>query len=167
MEPSASGARPQPLPLVDPHRSVGAAARQAGSLVFTSPQGAPLRLSLFRSREWLPALERVGLPTIGLHVLRHSAAAGVIRAGAGAKTVQDGPRSRRRRSRRPPMGTITMRISTTSPTVSRPWRGDGMTVETFARTRASRKRLTCPLRRWGGQGSNLRPTDYESAALTH
>lgn len=58
------------------------------ALVFTSPQGAPLRLSLFRSRDWLPALERTGLPAIGLHVLRHSAAAVMIRAGASPKTVQ-------------------------------------------------------------------------------
>lgn len=58
------------------------------ALVFTSPKGAALRHSLFRSRFWLPALRRAGLPPIGLHVLRHSAAAGMIRAGASAKTVQ-------------------------------------------------------------------------------
>jgi integrase len=62
--------------------------RDPEALVFTSPQGAPLRLSLFRSREWLPALERTGLPTTGLHVLRHSAAAAMIHAGASPKTVQ-------------------------------------------------------------------------------
>ena len=58
------------------------------ALVFTSPQGAPLRYSLFRSRFWLPALKRAGLRPIGLHVLRHSAAAAMIRTGASAKTVQ-------------------------------------------------------------------------------
>lgn len=62
--------------------------RDPEALLFTSPQGAALRLSLFRSREWLPALARAGLPAVGLHVLRHSAAAGMIHAGASAKTVQ-------------------------------------------------------------------------------
>ena len=63
-------------------------AADPAALVFTSPQGAPLRHSLFRSRFWLPALERAGLPPIGLHVLRHSATAAMIRTGASAKTVQ-------------------------------------------------------------------------------
>jgi integrase len=58
------------------------------ALVFTSPRGAPLRYSNFRAEVWRPALERVGLPTVGLHVLRHSAGAGMIRAGASPKTVQ-------------------------------------------------------------------------------
>lgn len=58
------------------------------SLIFTSPAGGPLRHSTFRTRYWLPALERAGLPAFGIHVLRHSAAAGMIRAGASPKTVQ-------------------------------------------------------------------------------
>ena len=62
--------------------------RSPDALLFTSPAGAPLRHSLFRSREWLPALARTGMPAVGLHVLRHSAAAAMIHAGADAKTVQ-------------------------------------------------------------------------------
>jgi integrase len=58
------------------------------ALVFTSPQGAILRHSTFRSRYWLPALERSGLPPTGIHVLRHSAAAAMIQSGATPKTVQ-------------------------------------------------------------------------------
>jgi integrase len=58
------------------------------ALLFTAPRGAPLRYSNFRSKVWLPALARAGVPPVGIHVLRHSAAAGMIRAGAGAKTVQ-------------------------------------------------------------------------------
>jgi integrase len=58
------------------------------TLVFTAPEGGPLRHSAFRSREWLPALRRAGLPTVGLHVLRHSAAAAMIAAGATPKEVQ-------------------------------------------------------------------------------
>jgi integrase len=53
-----------------------------------SPRGAPLRYSNFRIKVWRPALVCSGLPMVGLHVLRHSAAAGLIAAGASAKTVQ-------------------------------------------------------------------------------
>ncbi len=58
------------------------------ALVFTSPEGAALRHSTFRSRYWLPALHRAGVPQVGLHVLRHSAAAAMIQAGASPKAVQ-------------------------------------------------------------------------------
>jgi integrase len=39
-------------------------------------------------QSWRPALRRVGLPVVGLHVLRHSAAAALISAGASPKAVQ-------------------------------------------------------------------------------
>jgi len=37
---------------------------------------------------WAPTLKRLGLPAVGLHVLRHSAAARMIQAGASPKAVQ-------------------------------------------------------------------------------
>ncbi|HEY8216523.1 MAG TPA: tyrosine-type recombinase/integrase [Acidimicrobiia bacterium] len=37
---------------------------------------------------WAPTLKRIGLPAAGLHVLRHSAAARMIQAGASPKAVQ-------------------------------------------------------------------------------
>jgi integrase len=58
------------------------------TLLFASPRGAPLRYSNFRNEVWRPALERLGLPMVGLHVLRHSAAARLIAAGASPKAVQ-------------------------------------------------------------------------------
>jgi integrase len=58
------------------------------ALVFTSPEGAPLRHSAFRQRSRLPALKRAGVPPVGLHVLRHSAAAAMISSGASPKEVQ-------------------------------------------------------------------------------
>lgn len=58
------------------------------ALVFTSPEGRPLRHSTFRQRCWLPALTRSGVPPIGIHVLRHSAAAAMISSGASPKEVQ-------------------------------------------------------------------------------
>jgi integrase len=48
----------------------------------------PLRYSNFRREVWHPTLERLGLPPVGMHVLRHSAAARMIGAGWPAKAVQ-------------------------------------------------------------------------------
>jgi integrase len=56
--------------------------------VFTGPQGRPLRHSAFYSRLWRPTLRRLGLPAVGIHVTRHSAAAGMISADATPKAVQ-------------------------------------------------------------------------------
>lgn len=44
----------------------------AASLVFTSPDGAPMRHSNFYRRVWLPALAAVGLPGVHFHDLRHT-----------------------------------------------------------------------------------------------
>jgi integrase len=41
-------------------------------LVFTSPEGRPLRRSNFLRRAWRPALRTVGLPMIHFHDLRHT-----------------------------------------------------------------------------------------------
>jgi integrase len=58
------------------------------ALLFTAPGGGPLRLSNFRARIWLPALDTASIAPIGLHALRHSAVARMIAAGASPKTVQ-------------------------------------------------------------------------------
>ena len=52
------------------------------------PQGGPLRYRYFLMRVWRPALARLELPAVGIHVLRHSAAARKIQAGASAKMLQ-------------------------------------------------------------------------------
>ena len=57
-------------------------------LLFTAPKGGPLRYQNFLARVWHPTLESLGLPVVGVHVLRHSAAARMIQAGASAKTLQ-------------------------------------------------------------------------------
>ena len=59
-----------------------------GSALFTGPDGGHLRHSAFYNRVWRPALAELGLPPVGLHVLRHSAAARLISAGATPKAVQ-------------------------------------------------------------------------------
>jgi integrase len=58
------------------------------SLLFTDGEGGQLRYSNFRTRLWRTALQRLGLPMVGMHTLRHSAAAGMISAGADAKAIQ-------------------------------------------------------------------------------
>jgi len=59
-----------------------------GALLFPAPDGGPLRHSNFYHRQWQPALRRAGIPAVGVHVLRHSAAAGLIHSGASPKAVQ-------------------------------------------------------------------------------
>jgi integrase len=61
---------------------------EAHALVFTSANGGVVRLSNFNHRIWRPVLRRLGLPVVGVHVLRHSAAARMIAAGASPKAVQ-------------------------------------------------------------------------------
>jgi integrase len=59
------------------------------SLVFTSPDGRPLRPSNFRNRYWLPAVERAELTTpLRIHDLRHTYASLAARAGASTKDIQ-------------------------------------------------------------------------------
>ncbi len=63
-------------------------APEPGALVFTSRRGGPLRHRNFHRRIWVPTLERLHLPPVGVHVLRHSAAAALIHSGAPPKAVQ-------------------------------------------------------------------------------
>jgi integrase len=61
---------------------------EAGAPVFHAPEGGELRYGAFHARVWKKTLEKLGLPHAGLHVLRHSAAARMIQAGASPKAVQ-------------------------------------------------------------------------------
>ncbi len=58
------------------------------ALLFTSPKGKPLRYGNFMRTVWKPALIDLGLPGVGIHVLRHSAAAALIQTGASPTAVQ-------------------------------------------------------------------------------
>ncbi len=58
------------------------------SPLFVGARGGLLRYSVFYRRVWRPTLTRLGLASVGVHVLRHSAAARMIAAGASAKAVQ-------------------------------------------------------------------------------
>lgn len=57
-------------------------------LVFRSPEGGPLRRTLFAARYWRPALQRAGLPPAGLHTLRHTAVSIWLEAGASLREAQ-------------------------------------------------------------------------------
>ena len=58
------------------------------ALVFTAPNGGPLRYSNFRKRVWYRAVERAGLPAIGFHDLRRTNATVLVAHGVDMKTAQ-------------------------------------------------------------------------------
>ena len=65
------------------------AAPRPDDLVFTAPQGSPLRDRKFLHGQLKPAARRTGLPeTLRAHDLRHTAASLLIREGASVKAVQ-------------------------------------------------------------------------------
>lgn len=57
-------------------------------LVFTAPEGGPLRLGNWRRRVFDPACRQIGLRGVSPHDLRHTAASLAILAGANIKAVQ-------------------------------------------------------------------------------
>ena len=57
------------------------------SLVFQSPNGHPVRPSLFRRRSWTPAVEAAALTPLRIHDLRHTAVSLWIAEGAHPKQV--------------------------------------------------------------------------------
>ena len=58
-----------------------------GELVFRSPDGKPIRASLFRKRYWTPAVNAAGLAPLRIHDLGHSAVSLWIAAGANPKQI--------------------------------------------------------------------------------
>lgn len=59
------------------------------ALVFTSPQGDPLRSPNFRRRVWWPALDEAGVSReVRIHDLRHTCASLMIMQGAHPKEIQ-------------------------------------------------------------------------------
>lgn len=66
----------------------GLTAANAGALVFSEPNGQPLRYSNWRSRVWKPAREAVGMTTLGFHDLRRANATAMVAAGVDIKTAQ-------------------------------------------------------------------------------
>jgi len=59
------------------------------ALIFTSPEGAPLRHSNFRRRVWLPALKAAGLSPVHFHDLRHTGNDLAADTGASLRELMD------------------------------------------------------------------------------
>lgn len=64
--------------------------RKPSDLVFTAPQGGPVRHSNFYNRVWVPACDDAGLdPRPRIHDTRHTFASYLISDGIGLEAVQD------------------------------------------------------------------------------
>lgn len=59
------------------------------ALVFTAPDGGPVRHGNFYSRHFRPGVTRAGLPPMRFHDLRHSCAAMLIAQGAHPKAIAE------------------------------------------------------------------------------
>ena len=64
-------------------------AKGPNGLLFTSPEGGPLRYRAFLQRFWRPAVERARLAPLRIHDLRHTAVALAVAAGAHPKEIQE------------------------------------------------------------------------------
>ncbi|MEU5945164.1 tyrosine-type recombinase/integrase [Micromonospora sp. NPDC047465] len=81
--------RSVPIPrfLVD-ELAAHVAGKRRNEMVFTAPNGGPLRNTNFRARVFGPAAASVGLVGLTPHDLRHTAASLAVAAGANVKAVQ-------------------------------------------------------------------------------
>jgi integrase len=68
---------------------LGPAWRNDEGLVMTTTIGTPLVASNVHYKQFLPLLERAGLPRIRLHDLRHTAATLLLRANVNPKVVSE------------------------------------------------------------------------------
>lgn len=83
-----AGRRVVPLPRSVADELEGhVAGLEPDGLVFTAPEGGPMRASLFRRRFWHPAVDAAGLAPLRIHDLRHTAVAFWIAAGASPKEI--------------------------------------------------------------------------------
>lgn len=78
---------PVPSFVCDALAETGPVHTEGRDLVFTSPEGQPIRPSLFRRRFWTPAVRRAGLTPLRIHDLRHTAVSLWIAEGAHPKQV--------------------------------------------------------------------------------
>jgi integrase len=81
--------RSVPLPrfVADEVSQVATANVAADRLVFQSPEGLPIRATLFRRRFWAPAVEAAELAPLRIHDLRHTAVSLWIADGANPKQI--------------------------------------------------------------------------------
>lgn len=63
-------------------------AANSDALIFSDPNGQPLRYSNWRRRTWVPARDVAGVSTLGFHDLRRANATAMVAAGVDIKTAQ-------------------------------------------------------------------------------
>src|SRR5829696_6669959 len=78
---------PIPRSLIDA-LVVQVASKKPEDVLFSSPNGEPIRLANWRRRVWDPAVAAAGLTGLTPHDLRHTAASLAIASGASVKHVQ-------------------------------------------------------------------------------
>ena len=66
----------------------GLTGADADELVFTAPEGGPLRYEHWRHRQWLPATVAADLPGLRFHDLRKANATGLVAEGVDLKVAQ-------------------------------------------------------------------------------
>lgn len=71
------------------HREALGALPHPELLVFSSPEGEPIRRSNLHRRSFKPLLKRAKLPEVTFHALRHTAATLALAAGVNPKVVQE------------------------------------------------------------------------------
>jgi len=77
-----------PALLAELKEHLESAGKNPDALLFTGEKGGPLRYRYGYMDLWRATLKKLGLPMVGVHALRHSAAARMISAGASPKAVQ-------------------------------------------------------------------------------
>ena len=59
------------------------------ALIFTAPDGGPIRYANWRNRVWVPACRAAGFPGLGFHDLRRTNATALVALGVNVKTAQE------------------------------------------------------------------------------
>ncbi len=81
-----------PVPLVElltAHLQLcGLTGAETEALIFTAPDGGPLRYANWRNRVWVPACQTAGVDGLGFHALRRASATALVLEGVDLKTAQ-------------------------------------------------------------------------------
>jgi len=84
-------AMPAPLSelLAEHFAQAGLTGVDPDALVFTAPDGGPIRYANWRNRVWAPACRAAAVPSLGFHDLRRTNATALVALGVDVKTAQE------------------------------------------------------------------------------